>query len=375
MSSTLAYLTVDPLDEGVGSSQVVPYVERFAAAGVRVTLHSFEHRPPSVELAGRLAAAGIDWRRHPWGRPGPHGGVARVLRAAAAIRGAELVHARGDLVAAAASLERGRPFVWDMRAFFRAQRIDQGSLRRGGPEDRVLRRLEQRLSRTAAGIVTLAEAARPALASRFGAEAARRAIVVPTCVDLARFSASPLPTGPIDLGLVGTLNRLYDVPAAVALVAAVRRHREATLTVVAPGPTPWDEVLRPVTDRRLRAEPAEMPDVVRELHVGLSVLDARFPESAVAAMPTKIGEFLASGRPVVVSARLGDMDAVIDRFRCGVVLRDPSAAGIAAAAGELCELLADDDLAGRCRAAAEAHFDVDVGVARLLELYDSVRQP
>jgi glycosyltransferase involved in cell wall biosynthesis len=86
-------------------------------------------------------------------------------------------------------------------------------------------------------------------------------------------------------------------------------------------------------------------------------------------MPTKIGEFLATGRPVVVSPGIGDMDSLLGRFSCGVVLDSSSVTGLDRATDELLQLLDDDGTAGRCRALAEEHFSLDRAVDILLEAY------
>jgi glycosyltransferase involved in cell wall biosynthesis len=85
-------------------------------------------------------------------------------------------------------------------------------------------------------------------------------------------------------------------------------------------------------------------------------------------MPTKIGEFLACGRPVVVNRGLGDMDEFIAESKVGVALSgDPGNARHAA--GELIELISDPETPFRCRATAEKYFSMDNGVEKYLELY------
>src|SRR3954451_4852194 len=71
----LTYLTVDSLTEGVGLSQVVPYVSRLAAGGMPVTLHPFEKEDPPASLRNRLAAVGVRWRAHRFLSAGPLAGL------------------------------------------------------------------------------------------------------------------------------------------------------------------------------------------------------------------------------------------------------------------------------------------------------------
>jgi glycosyltransferase involved in cell wall biosynthesis len=256
-----------------------------------------------------------------------------------------------------------------MRAFFRDERMDEGSLAAGSIEERMLRRIERRLGRTAHGLVTLAAAAVPVVAKRYGAALAERSVVIPTCVDLGRFVASPLPAGRARLGLVGTLNRVYDVPAMIKLSQSVERLRAADLVVVAAQRTPWDRDLAESAVTLRPRSPAEMPALIASMHAGLSMRRPECALSSKAAMPTKIGEFLASGRPVVASAGLGDMDTIIAEFGCGVVVRSNSFDDIDAAAGELSALMDDPGVSDRCRAAAESRFNIEDGVDRLVRLY------
>jgi hypothetical protein len=69
----------------------------------------------------------------------------------------------------------------------------------------------------------------------------------------------------------------------------------------------------------------------------------------------------------VVNPGLGDMDAVIARHGCGIVCTDPSVA-----AHELLRLIDTPDVTDRCRSAAEASFDLESGVERLLETYREI---
>jgi hypothetical protein len=55
-----------------------------------------------------------------------------------------------------------------------------------------------------------------------------------------------------------------------------------------------------------------MPNLVATAHFGMAICKENTGESLAAAVPTKIGEFLASGRPLIVSKGVGDMDALLN---------------------------------------------------------------
>ena len=369
----LTYLTIDSLTEGVGASQILPYVEGLADRGVDVLLHSFEKGEPAPRLEARLRRAGVRWHPHRFGLLGSAGGLTRVVRGAAALRTDRLVHVRSDLPAASALIARCPRWVWDMRGFWADERIDVGTMRRGSIEERVMRYIERKAARSAGGIVTLTSAAIPVLESRHGPEVGRKVRVVTTCVDLVRFPLSSLPgRDPIRLLICGTLSARYDVPLMVRIAGELGRRMPTVLEVLSPDARRWADVLSSTRATVASAEPEEMPERIASAHVGLSVLKPGSTVANRATAPTKLGEFLASGRPVVVNSSLGDMDELLSKFDCGVVVRENSQEEIERVAFELQRLLEDQLTPNRCRRLASEHFNLDQGVGELIGLYESV---
>jgi glycosyltransferase involved in cell wall biosynthesis len=368
---TLTYLSFDPVSDGVGASQVLPYVEAMGRRGLDVALHSFE-RDASPAVARRLEDAGVRWMPHGMGPRGPAGGAFRTAAGARLLRRAPLVHARAHLAGAAAVLGRPQRWVWDVRSLWTEQRIDMGTLRRGSAAERTLRLLERRAACTSDAVVVLSSAAVPALEKRTGCPLAHKVRVISACVDLDRFGlANPPDPEPVRLLLSGTLNGLYDVGAMIALAQKLDRLTPAVLEWAGRGPSPWERELRAAGTDPRPVSFEEMPARLAASHAGLCLLRTDGP-SAVAATPTKVGEFLATGRPVVVSAGLGDLPTIIDQHRCGVVVEETTDEALDRAAGDLLALLADPALAARCRSAAEAHFDLRRGVDALVECYARV---
>jgi glycosyltransferase involved in cell wall biosynthesis len=140
-----------------------------------------------------------------------------------------------------------------------------------------------------------------------------------------------------------------------------------------PEASSWD---RPIVDAGgdlAHATFAEMPARIRGSHAGLSIRRPDHLAALAGCAPIKLAEFLATGRPVVVNAKLGDMDDLVARHKCGVVLTDRSDDGLERGAHDLNALLADDGTPNRCRAAAVEHFSLETGIERLLEVYRMAR--
>jgi glycosyltransferase involved in cell wall biosynthesis len=94
--------------------------------------------------------------------------------------------------------------------------------------------------------------------------------------------------------------------------------------------------------------------------------------SKVATSPTKIGECLASGLPIVATD-IGDVKPLLEGSRTGIILSDFSSWAYRAAADELASMVADPTTAPRCVATAREHVSlVEIGIPRYDALYRAV---
>jgi glycosyltransferase involved in cell wall biosynthesis len=368
---TVTYLSMDPLTSTVGSSQVLAYVQRLARRGIDVDLVTFEHSVDSA-LQTHLSDLGVKWRPQRFGRPGAVAGLGRVLRAARVIRGAALVHARSDMAAASTMLAGIDRWVWDVRSLWVDQKVASGVVRPGSPPEKAMRWVERRAARQCSAVLTLTESAIDELDRRYEGVVSPKARVVTTCTDLDRFFLSPFPEPPLRVLLAGTLNRYYDLPMMLDLVAELRRRHPLEFIVASPGDTDWEDELEGLEVVRLSVPPDEMADLVSSCHIGLSVCRDDAGVSLRAAMPTKIAEFLASGRPVIVNPGLVDAASLLVRYECGVVFGSSEHRGVGAVVDQLEKQLLDPRTPDRCRTLAQTHFDLEQGVDHLVATYRSV---
>jgi glycosyltransferase involved in cell wall biosynthesis len=149
----------------------------------------------------------------------------------------------------------------------------------------------------------------------------------------------------------------------------------AQLEVLCPDPSRWRELLLSEGALLGKADVSEMPARVARASAGLALLRPSATVSNKASMPTKLAEFLACGRPVVVSSGVGDMDGLLARYDCGVSIGDVSDVSLEGAAADLERLLSDPSTPARCRSLAEDHFSLDRAVTSLLEAYKAAMGP
>jgi glycosyltransferase involved in cell wall biosynthesis len=123
----------------------------------------------------------------------------------------------------------------------------------------------------------------------------------------------------------------------------------------------------PTTVTLAAVAPEAMPRHLALAEAGICFVRPLF--SKLASSPTKVGEYLASGLPIVGTAGVGDLDTLLDGQRVGVLLRGESGSELAAAASGLSQVLDNETIHARCRSVAESELSLERGVAAYAEVY------
>ena len=122
-SFDLAYVTIDSLTEGVGSSQITPLISRLSKSGLKINLISYEKSNPNSELVAHFKSIGVEWNFRNFGSNGLMGGVARLNNLRQEMPKTILIHARSDIPAVSAIASRQAPVLWDVRSLWADQKV------------------------------------------------------------------------------------------------------------------------------------------------------------------------------------------------------------------------------------------------------------
>jgi glycosyltransferase involved in cell wall biosynthesis len=395
---TALYLCYQSVREPLTRTQVVAYLEGLAAAGHRIVLLTFE----PVRLGGderrRLRAdlrgLGIHWhhlRYHK--RPTVPAtawdmgmGVLFGLLLAARYR-VRLIHARSHVpgvMGLALTRLTGARLLFDVRGLLAEEYVDAGVWPADGRLFRGTKRMERALVRAADAVVVLTRRAADLLRSWYPDELIDTPIeVIPCCVDLrggAPDTARDDPAPELRMVYVGKLGGWYWDEAMLDFLEAARasmpglqldvwtqsdatRMREMVVARGLTGHVDFDSTT-----------PDRIPEVLARADAGLSFIHPT--PSKAASSPTKIGEYLAAGLPVVANSGIGDVDALLagseEAGPVGVIAR-ADREGMREAAAALEALLGTPGLRERCRRAAEEGLDLkSVGWARYRAVYQGL---
>ena len=101
----------------------------------------------------------------------------------------------------------------------------------------------------------------------------------------------------------------------------------------------------------------DVPRLIQAADAGLSFI--RHGPSTRSRSPTKVGEYLAAGLPVVSTAGIGDCDKILNGTGLGLIVRSHDHAEYCRAAEALTRLLNDRDTATRCRTFAAEQLSIE----------------
>jgi glycosyltransferase involved in cell wall biosynthesis len=388
--TNVLYLSYTGMLEPLGRSQVINYLIKLGP-DYRFTLISFE-KPENLKNASEMASLreellrfNIHWiplRYHH--RPRllasgwDMGQFFFVALWQVFFQRARLIHARGyiaSFVALAVSRLSRRSFIFDMRAFWPEELIAAKRLRRGSLVHRVIKGLESRCLDHAAGVISLTQAAVDHMKVT---RPDQYFTVIPTCADLDRFTNTEDYPQPPVIGCLGTVTsgwfRLSWLAGFFQAVAAENPHaRFEVLTRNDPPQVRAALVGKGLPQQALTIGAVTANEVAPALNKHSA--SAMFFTSGIAKMascPTRMGEVLGCGRPVVANEGVGDVAEMIRAFNVGVIVESDSPEDMSTAAKALLLLLQDNELPSRCRAAAEHYFSLEAGGKRYRQVYQTI---
>lgn len=394
------YVSYDGVLEPLGQSQILPYLRGLAASGIRFVLISFEKpadlacKDDVAALRRELGASGIRWvplRYHK--HPPLLATLWDVLRGAvtavwlARRDGARLVHCRSypaSVIGLAVRRMTGAKFIFDMRGFWPEERLDGGLWTPSSPVFWLAKRVEGLLLRASDAIVVLTERARAVLsAAPYGSSLspATPVAVIPCCVDVQRFtgrnaSEEGTADGERILVYVGSVGTWYLLDEMLDFFATVARD-EPELRFLILNRGEHELIRRRVRQKGLNgivvlsATPLEVAAHLRRAWASMYFIKPVF--SKIGASPTKLGEYLAAGLPVIVNKGVGDADELVTASRVGVVVERFAYGEYAAKWRALCTLVeADPGLRVRCRETARQALGLEHGITQYWHLYETM---
>ena len=387
------YFTYDGLLDPLGRSQIIPYVQRLVTAGHSFVIISYEKQQRSaaeiLAMECSLNMARVEWLRLPFGT-GKMGFLQNIIRGMLLVRKTckricpDIVHLRGFMPAVIYKLSRSRvPHLYDFRGFGVEEWMDSGKIRAGSLPCRVLRKIDHRAVETASGLVVLEKPAETLLRKTYNVPKVPLK-VIRTCTDLSLYQPRSARRADPDreslrFVCLGGARRPYRPDLSLRLVSQLlksgvdcrldfineRDHAEISAAIQEVG-FPQEKA------KILKMDYDDVPGALTHYDCGLIFLDTS-PWRRVCS-PTKLGEYLAAGLPVISIGGIDILDALAVRTPCVMMVNQGELSGAIGAetVNRIAAFIRRPGVGRACQGLAQREFGLDMAGRLYSALYDEV---
>jgi len=409
------YLCYFGLREPLVQTQVLPYLREIKKPGnIKISLLTFE---PSLKEKWtaeqieserkKLAEENIDWHclayhKRPSAPATLYDVLSGAFYASRLIRSEKIdvlharVHTPAMMGAIARKLTRRKPkLLFDIRGFFPEEYTDAGVWKENDWLYKSVKKIERWLLKESDGFVVLTEKAREILfpeSAKTGFDKFNRPVeVIPCCVDLKRFeSANNVARTEMRrkynledrrvIAYVGSFGGWYMTEEMADFFGAAKWQDETSFALVLTQSDP--KMISALLQKRGLSEndflvkkvtPAEIPLYLSASDIAISFIKACYSKQA--SSPTKIAEYLACGLPVISNSGVGDLDALIEGEKVGVILGGFNEENYLKALDKTNNLIEQGNLREHCRRVSQKYFDLrEIGGEGYRRLYRKLLQ-
>lgn len=391
----------DPL----GQSQVLPYIKGLTKHGYEFHLISFE-KPDRFEqhkkhIHSICDDSGIHWHPqdyiHKGGPLGTIGLVKRMKKVTMylhSIHNFQIVHCRSYIPALVGLKFKsmGLKFIFDMRGFWADERVDGGLWNLKKPIFKTIygyfKRKEKEFIKKADCVISLTDNGKNEMLSWPTTNPNTRIEIIPCCANLDLFDKSTitdqiksdcrnevgLKNDDFVIGYIGSIGTWYMLPEMLDYFKVLKKSKSNSKFLFVSGEKP-ERIKSMATDKGIDPNDIKVISVLhhRVPHF-ISLMDAsiffiRASYSKKASSPTKQGEIMAMGVPLICNSNVGDTDLIVEKYQSGIVIdtfdNTTYESNIIDPAQFDTVLIAEG---------AKDYFSLEEGVKRFLNVYESVSE-
>jgi glycosyltransferase involved in cell wall biosynthesis len=395
------YITYDGLTDPLGQSQILPYLKGLSNYGYRFTILSFEKKDrfekENLVIEQLTKESGIEWVPLPFTSNPPL--LSKLYDAFLMRKRAtdlhkkhqfDMVHCR-SYIAADVGLylkkKYGVKFFFDMRGFWADEKKD-GSWNVNHPifsrVYKYYKRREAEYLQNADYVISLTEAGKKEMMTWSSFRQDVPVSVIPCCADMFHFSLTNTDqrmAGRAKLGIakdalvisyLGSIGTWYMLDEMLQFFKKLKEYY-ATARFLIITHTP-----RQVIDQRIavlglendnfiitQATRKDVPGLVKASDINISFIKPVY--SKISSSPTKLGEVLSMGIPVIVNSGVGDVREIVEKADAGYVIQGFDPVEFEKAIQFIPKLREKSPAA--IRAAAEIVYSLERGIQLYLNSY------
>jgi glycosyltransferase involved in cell wall biosynthesis len=402
--NSVLYISYDGMTDPLGQSQVIPYLIGLSKLGYNITILSCEKKQRFRKLEKKirsiLSTASINWVPIFYTKKPPILSTIydflMLQRKASRLNKSskfEIVHCRSYIPAIIGlSLKRkyGLRFIFDMRGFWADERVDGALWNLKNPVYKTIynffKRVEKNCLTEADKVVTLTERSKTEMLSwEITSAISDKIEVIPCCTDTQHFNPSlitaeqkielkerlGIPPDAFVLGYLGSIGTWYMLNEMLDFFIALQKRKANTKFLF----VTFDEHERIVETALIKGIKKEdiiiSPATREETPLFISIFDYSIffikpTYSKMASCPTKQGEIMAMGIPIVCNNGVGDVDEIVVKHQSGIIVRyfDHQSA--------IAEMILRDMDQQKIRTGAISYFSLEKGIEQYSKIYSKL---
>ena len=386
------YFSYDGLLDPLGQSQIVPYVSAISDAGYSLTIVSYEKVERTKEqikfMEIKLQKIGVNWVRLEF-KSGKLWAIKRLISGTLLVRKLcrdlqpDFVHLRGFVPAVIFQLCRTRvPFLYDFRGFALGEWVDSGKITQSSLLYRVLNQLDRKAVNSASGFVVLEESAKRLLKETYDVPNVPLK-VIRTCTDTKRYkkreNIKNNENSTLRFAFLGGVRFPYRPDLALMLIEKLIEHGfDCNIDFINESDHGIIEKAHNLSNiskekvRILGCEHSEIPDILATYDCGIVMVEPSHWRRVCS--PTKMGEYLASGLPVISLEGIDAVDELSKRTACVSTVSSEELLGHLqeGRAQQILSFIKSIDVNQKCQILANDEFDLEMAGNLYIELYSEM---
>jgi glycosyltransferase involved in cell wall biosynthesis len=406
-NKTVLYISYDGMTDNLGQSQVIPYLAGLAKLGFEITILSFEKKQNFIEnkekIAKLLSDNSIAWNPLPYTSKPPVlstlwdiWNMHKTAKKLCIEKNIQIVHCRSyisAIVGLKLKTKLGTKFVFDMRGFWADERVEGNIWNLKNPIFKFIynyfKNLEINFLNNSDYCISLTEAGKNYIMSRKEIRKDIKIQVIPCCADLNHFNYQNsneekkekvrLHFGfDLDndiytyLGSIGTwylLDEMLDLYSEIHITNP--KARFLFLTADKASDIFEKAALKGISKEFIRIQKAQRADLPALLSISkASVFFIKPSFSKTASSPTKMGELMGMGIPLICNSNVGDVSLIMEDTKAGIIVHDFSKSNLQDISLKCKDLesLTKEEI----RKGAIKWYSLDEGILKYKNVYDSI---
>jgi glycosyltransferase involved in cell wall biosynthesis len=401
----ILYITYDGMTDPLGQSQVLPYLIGLTKEGYQFTILSFEKKDRFIKYKSIIEKitndAGIKWEPLSFSTNPPvlskYYDMVRMKRKVLSLHKQnkfDMVHCRSYLAANIGlwmKRKKGTKFLFDMRGFWADEKKDGGSWN----QDKFLfrkiyrhyKKKEAEYVHDADAIISLTEAGKGEIMKWPSYNPAVPIVIIPCCADMDHFSLTSkeekkrgreilgLPQSELVISYLGSIGSWYMVDEMLELFSVMKEKYTGTKFLFITHSSP-QLILSKLDQYKIDSKDIIITEATRNqvpVYTKASDINISFIKpvySKLASSPTKLGEVLAMGIPVIVNNGVGDVEEIVKNINAGYILKDFNRDGYKKITDSIDELIQINPVG--LRENAEMIYSLKKGIEKYSNCYSGI---